>query len=479
MNHLWRTKTAASIAAFAAVSLVVAAMARPAPPAWPSAVARQADFSDSVVEGGTISAAGLMLYGSRIAGGPAKIAEIVREGTLVAPGDLLVRFDAAPYEQELLRETAALQQAEATLSGVREAFRLDQLQSQSDIEKARQQIGFAESELADVNEGTGRIAIAEAEAAAEETARAVAHARRNHEDLKPMRAEGFITQIELERAEQALRLAEEQHRIAKMKHDALAKYGRPASLGRARAELNSARAGLARETEQAGARLAQRRAALALAEAKVREVEARVRILEDKIANAIVRAGASGIVVYRDLFFGSDRRKPQVGDEVWPNQPVIALPDSSRLVVETRIREVDLHKVAASQRVRVRVEAYPDLRLDARVELVGALAQEEDGRAGTKFFPVTVRLLEGDARLRTGMTARVEIEVASMPAAVVIPSQAVFDSANGAGRYCVVLRNGRPETRPVTVAADDGVLAAVRTGLSAGEIVLLTDPARQ
>jgi len=443
-------------------------------PAWPTAVVREAPFSETLVEAGTIGAARLMLYGSQIAGGPAKIAEIAREGTLVAAGDLLIRFDAATFEQELARETAALAQARAERDLAREALRLERTQARGDIDHAQQRIDSAESALANEVDGSGRLELAEAEAAAAEAARETARARSAFEDLQPMLAEGFITAIELERAEQAWRRASEQQKLAELRRDTLARYGRPAAIDRATADLHAAREAVARETEAAAARLAQRRAALALADGKVREIEARLAILRDRLAHAVVRADGPGLVVYRDLFFGSDRRKPQVGDEVWPNQPVIALPDSSRLIVETRVREIDLHKVSASQQVHVTVDAYPDLRLPAAVELVGALAQDDASRAGTKFFPVTIALTESDQRLRPGMTARVEIDVLRLPRAVLVPVQAVFD--DGDGRYAVVLRRDRPERRAVALAAENGVEAVARDGLAPGDVVLLVDP---
>jgi HlyD family secretion protein len=443
--------------------------------AWPTAVAREAPFVETLVEAGTIGAARLMLYGSRIAGGPAKIAELAREGTLVAPGDLLIRFDAAGFEQEIARETAALQQAKADRDLAREALRLEGLQARSDVDHARQQIDAAESELANQVDGAGKLELAEAEAAAAEAARETVRARSAVEDLKPMLAEGFITAIELERAEQALRRAIEQEKLAALRRETLARYARPAAVDRAASDVHAARESLARETDGAAARLAQRRAVLALAEGKVHEVEARLAILGDRLAHTVVRADSPGLVVYRDLFFGSDRRKPQVGDEAWPNQPIIALPDSSRLVVETRVREIDLHKVSASQRVHVTVDAYPGLCLAAVVELVGALAQDDAARAGTKFFPVTIALAESDARLRPGMTARVEIDVARLASAIVVPVQAVFDDGDRQA-YCVVLRRGRPERRAIVLAAENGIEAAVREGLAAGDVVLLVNP---
>jgi HlyD family secretion protein len=220
--------------------------------------------------------------------------------------------------------------------------------------------------------------------------------------------------------------------------------------------------------------LSQRRAVFALAEAKVAEIDARIAGIRERIANSVVRAEGPGLVVYRDLFFGSDRRKPQVGDEVWPNQPVIALPDSSRLVVETRVREVDLHKVSTSQRVDVTVDAYPGLRLPGVVDLVGALAQDDASRAATKFFPVTIALSGGDPRLRPGMTAQVEIHVLRLPSALVVPVEAVFEDDEGP--HVFVLKGGRPERRRVALAAANAFRAAIASGVESGEAVLLVHP---
>ena len=181
-------------------------------------------------------------------------------------------------------------------------------------------------------------------------------------------------------------------------------------------------------------------------------------------------------MVYREVYFGNDHRKPQVGDEAWPNQPLIALPDSSQLVVETRVREIDLHKLSANQRVRVCFDAYPDLQLPASVSLVGVLAQTDQERAGTKYFPVTVKLLAGDPRLRPGMSAQVDIEVAAVPQARLIPVDAVFE--DGEGAYVVVLSRGVPQRKPIDVGPSNSDAAVVESGLELGERVLLVDPTR-
>ena len=79
-----------------------------------------------------MSSARLLLYGSSIAGVQAKIVEIVPEGRSVAPGDVLVVFDATTFQQNLLREEAALRQAEAEHLRAREELRIERLRLEAD-----------------------------------------------------------------------------------------------------------------------------------------------------------------------------------------------------------------------------------------------------------------------------------------------------------------------------------------------------------
>jgi len=142
--------------------------------------------------------------------------------------------------------------------------------------------------------------------------------------------------------------------------------------------------------------------------------------------------------------------------------------------VETRIRESDLHHVRVGGAATITVPAYPDIALRGTISLVGALAEADASRAGTKFFPVTVSLDSRDPRLRTGMTAQVDIAVATLASATIVPVQAIFDVG---GRPSVfVVRRGHPAARAITVAAANDREAAVAGGLAAGDVVALFDP---
>ena len=144
------------------------------------------------------------------------------------------------------------------------------------------------------------------------------------------------------------------------------------------------------------------------------------------------------------------------------------------MVVETKVRETDIHKVEKNQRVEVKVEAYPDLKLTGEVTLVGTLAQEEKERRGAKFFGVTIQVRESEPRLRPGMTARVEIHVQERATAVFVPLEAVFEKEGRAFAY--VARGRRAEARELALGPSNPDFVVVEKGLSPGERVCLRDP---
>ena len=159
---------------------------------------------------------------------------------------------------------------------------------------------------------------------------------------------------------------------------------------------------------------------------------------------------------------------------MWANQPLLILPDISKMVVETRVRETDIHKVERNQGVKVRVQAYPDLKLTGVVTLVGTLAQEEKERRGAKFFGVTIQIDGSEPRLRPGMTAQVEIEVEERLRALFVPLQAVFEKEGRS--VCYVVRRGRLQAQDVVTGPSNQDFVVIDKGLREGDRVALRDP---
>jgi HlyD family secretion protein len=440
----------------------------------PTAEVREGPFRVTIVEPGTIQALRSVTYASSIQSNQAKIVAMVAEGRMVQKGDLLILFDSAPFEEEIRKSQALLAQAEAELEKARQDYKLQVIQNQEELAAARQKVERSDLELRDALEGKGKLR-------EEEAAMAVAGAERDLqksvtalEDLKPLLAEGFITRAELEHAEQQVEKAREDLDLAKRRRESLVSFGRPLETSQARSDALLTKESLRQLGSAAAYRLEQRRAAVSAAESRIQESASKLALAREQLGKTEVRADVPGIVVHREVFFGSEKRKPQVGDQVWANQPLLILPDVSRMVVETSVRETDVHKVERNQRVSVRVQAYPDLRLTGTVSLVGTLAQEQKERRGTKFFSVTVQVNESEPRLRPGMTARVEIQVEERDRALSVPIDAVF--AKDGGHVCYVAERGRLRPREVELGPSNADHVVIERGLGAGERVALRDP---
>jgi glucose/arabinose dehydrogenase len=70
------------------------------------AEAREGPFVVAVVESGTLQALRSVTYASTIQSNQAKIVALAPEGKLVQKGDLLILFDAAPFEEEIRKNQA-------------------------------------------------------------------------------------------------------------------------------------------------------------------------------------------------------------------------------------------------------------------------------------------------------------------------------------------------------------------------------------
>ena len=468
-------RVAVAAVALAAVALLPALLLTGGdPPGVSTAEVRGGVFRVSIVEAGTLQALRSVTYASAIQSNQAKIVALAPEGKLVQKGDLLILFDAAPFEEEIRRSQAQLAQAQADLAKAREDLKLQVIQNQEDLATARQKVERSDLELKDVQEGKGRLREEEAAAAVANAERELQKAIGALKDLKPLLSEGFITKQELERAEQAVARARDDLTLAQRRRDSLVHFGRPLELSQARSDATLTKESLRQLESAAAYRVQQKQAAIAAADSRIQEAASKLALSKQQLARTEVRADVAGIVVYREVFFGSEQRKPQVGDQVWANQPLLILPDISKMVVETRVRETDIHKVERNQGVKVRVQAYPDLKLTGIVTLVGTLAQEEKERRGAKFFGVTIQIDGSEPRLRPGMTAQVEIEVEERPRALFVPLQAVFEREGRS--VCYVVRRGRLQAQDVVTGPSNQDFVVIDRGLREGDRVALRDP---
>ncbi|WP_350340640.1 efflux RND transporter periplasmic adaptor subunit [Candidatus Solincola tengchongensis] len=158
----------------------------------------------------------------------------------------------------------------------------------------------------------------------------------------------------------------------------------------------------------------------------------------------------------------------KVGTKVSKDSPVFQIVDLQSMRVKAEVEETDIPKVRVGQRVKVYLDAYPDLSFAGEVVQVGIRA--ESGSGGTTVFPVIVRLDRTEVPLRLGYNATVDIEVLSREGIISLPLTALFSEE---GRdYVYVVEEGKARRREVTVGERSEEWVEILAGLEEGERVV-------
>lgn len=167
------------------------------------------------------------------------------------------------------------------------------------------------------------------------------------------------------------------------------------------------------------------------AQAVLLEADSTLKAQEERVDWTTVIAPMSGIVTRLNIEEGEIVTS---GRSAFSQGPaILTIADLSRMVVKTRINEVDIAKIELGQRVEIRVDAYRDKVFEGRVSEIAPSAYTPDQRAGqqgdgTITFEVMIEVVGSPAELLPGMSADVDIVVMEDDNVLQLPIDSVIDS---------------------------------------------------
>ena len=219
----------------------------------------------------------------------------------------------------------------------------------------------------------------------------------------------------------------------------------------------------------------QQRIALAesVREAKKAELEADIRRLESELAGAQRELESFTITAPRDglVIIGVDRegQKLDVNEQVNPGMIVVELANEDELVIQAEVPEFAANRVRPGQDVTITIEAAGGSQLAGKVLDVGSVVRRQSRFSQAMVLDVTVSLPDTVvADLRSGMTAKLDIEVDTQRNALALPDSALQYRA---GKPGVVVRGDG--WRPVVLGRVSGGMHIIEQGLEPGEEVAL------
>ncbi len=292
-------------------------------------------------------------------------------------------------------------------------------------------------------------------------------AKRAADALERAQAQGAVTLDERAFAREQRRIARDKAAIDADVPEALLSgrdwQERRLALRRAEVELAKAEDELASARRGADADVAVARIEL---EKALREVET----AEQAIASLAVSAPAPGVLQVADHPW--EGRKLQVGDMAWVGLTVLRIPDLAEMQVDAVLFDVDDGAIAPGARALCTADTYPDEAFPGAVTAITPMAQELRRGTQRRAFRATVALERTDpARLRPGMSVKVEVEAERRDGVLLAPRPCI---AFADGAAAVVLADGtHAEVRlgPCTArecVVEGGVAAGARLRPAAG-----------
>lgn len=227
-------------------------------------------------------------------------------------------------------------------------------------------------------------------------------------------------------------------------------------------------AGLASDEEVLSAREASQTSWAAVLRAR-----AATALAEDALSKTEYTSPIDGVVTALNVEQGE---MAVTGTMNNPGTVLLTIEDMSRMLVRVNMVESEVVDVRAGMPAEITLDALPDTVFDGTVTSVGLAATAASAGADVAEYEVLVELQQPDPRVRSGMSASVEIITARADSCLSVPIQCVVprpDRADSTRQVDTVLRvsGGKVEALPVTT----GVVATMDievTGVSEGDTVV-------
>lgn len=201
--------------------------------------------------------------------------------------------------------------------------------------------------------------------------------------------------------------------------------------------------------------------------AAVKSAEANVLQVQAQLGNTVITAPFDGTVTKIDL---------KVGQQIAPSTPVISMISNANFQIESYIPEADIAKIKIGDVGTTTLDAYGDnVTFSVVVSAIDLSETEVDGVA---TYKTTLQFASFDDRIRSGMTANVDIVSGTHSGVLSIPQSALVSKTSNK-TILVLDAKGKAVTTPITTGLiDANGNIEVTSGLNEGDTVV-TNPTKK
>ncbi|HEX2839591.1 MAG TPA: HlyD family efflux transporter periplasmic adaptor subunit [Phycisphaerales bacterium] len=464
------------------------APARPAPVATPKGltsdmgVAKRQPFDISTTANGDLQAKNQIELRSKL-DRDSTIQFIIPEGTRVKKDELLVQLNNEQVQQQIDEEKPRLEQQRASLVAAENQYQIQmndnaQALRRAELDKELAMLQLNQWRSGDVVKKRQDLAL-KIDTADLELSRLADRLVRS-EDLY---AEGFLSKDERDRDEVSYIQAIASYKQAQLD---LATYETYEYIREEREKISDVEqkdAEVIRVRLNNEIQLASRKADRDNQQSQLTLLEQRLKKLQEQFDACAIKAPQDGLVVYSTSVEGmrwgrgGNDSGLQIGSQVYPNQLIIALPDTSEMVATVRVHESMAGRIRPGQKATLRIDAAGGQVFDGTVDSIGVMAESGGWRdPNLREYSVKIALdsKASEANLKPAMRVEARVTLDKVDETLTIPVQALF--SEGAVQYVYQPQGKRFVRVPVRVGRRSDTLAEIAAGLPEGSPVLLRQP---
>lgn len=402
----------------------------PGPKHLTHAVSR-GSLSVTVTENGAVESSNNKEIKCLVKGG-STVLWVIETGTMVEPGDELVRLDQSLIEDKILQQKIVTENALA-----------NKITAESDV-------AVAETSITEYLEGTYVEERSNVEKEIFEAEQALRKAELSLQSALRLTAKGVVKDLQLEGEQFAVDSARKDLELKKNRLLSLEKYNKVKTLQELTSKLRAAQA-----------KLASYAASLTLEEARLEREK-------NQLANCVIRADTAGMVIFPSMAAWKDTPDITEGAIVREQQTLLMIPDVSQMQVKVGIHESKVDRLRLGMKAKVQLQ---ELVLEGEVSEIAEVTRPAGWWTGNLVKYDTIIKLNPHSGLKPGMSAIVDIVLAEYNDVLTLPVAAIVEGTSGT--FCWVQHRDGAKKRVLRTGDTNDQFSVVLDGLSQGEEVIL------
>lgn len=237
--------------------------------------------------------------------------------------------------------------------------------------------------------------------------------------------------------------------------------GRALAIATAQSAVQSATAALAQTqsqlTQVAGSARSER---VAAQQALIEQMRSALTSTQLQYDNLTLRAPFSGVV---------SKLHAEVGEVVAATAPALSIISPAEYELVVSISEVDIAEISLGDKAQIHFDAYDGDTFTAHVSSIAPSAELVDG---VRVFKITLDFDETDIKIRGGLSADIDITTAEKTAVIAVPTRAIYEDKTGKFVRAIDAEQNITIVRLKTGLRGTNGMTEIISGLSGGEKII-------